>query len=121
MIKKKVYKLARFLYGLKQVPKQLHEKFDKAVLLNVFHHNSVNKCMYSKFTKDFCVIICLYVDDMLIFSTNMIGKVETKRCLTYIFKMKDLSKVGTILGIKVKKHSSDYAPNQSHYTIKSNK
>jgi hypothetical protein len=29
--------------------------------------------------------------------------------------------VGTILGIKVKKHSSDYAPNQSHYTIKSNK
>jgi hypothetical protein len=74
--------------------------------------------MYSKFTKDFGVIICLYVDDMLIFSTNMIGIVETKRYLTSIFKMKDLGEVETILGIKVKKHSSGYALNQSHYIEK---
>jgi hypothetical protein len=67
--------------------------------------------MYSKFTKDFGVIICLYIDDMLIFSTNMIEIVETKRYLTSIFKMKDLSEVNTILSIKVKKHSSGYALN----------
>ena len=61
--------------------------------------------------KDFGVIIWLYVDDMLIFSTNMIGIVETKRYLTSIFKMKDLGEVDTILGIKVKKHSSGYTFN----------
>jgi hypothetical protein len=33
----------------------------------------------------------------------MIGIVETKKYLTYIFKMKDLGEVDTILGIKVKK------------------
>jgi hypothetical protein len=59
--------------------------------------------MYSKFTIDFGVIIYLYIDDMLIFSTTMIGIVETKRYLTSIFKMKDLGEVDTILGIKVKK------------------
>jgi len=80
-------------------------------LLNDFHHNGADKCMYSKFTKDFGVIICLYIDDMLIFSTNMIEIVETKRYLTSIFKMKDLSEVNTILSIKVKKHSSGYALN----------
>jgi hypothetical protein len=67
--------------------------------------------MYSKFTKDSGVIICLYVDDMLIFSTNIIGIVETKRYLTSIFKMKNLGEVDTILGIKVKKHSNGYALN----------
>jgi len=44
--------------------------------------------------------------------------IETERYLTYIFKMKDLSEVDTILDIKVKKHSSGYALNQSHYIEK---
>jgi hypothetical protein len=114
----KVCKLVKSLYGLKQALKQWHEKFDKAILLNGFHHNSVDKCMYSKFTKDFGVIICLYVDDMLIFSTNIIGIVETKRYLTSIFKMKDFGEVDTILSIKVKKHSNGYALNQSYYIEK---
>ena len=74
--------------------------------------------MYSKFSKDFYVIICLYIDNMLIFITNMIGKMKTKRCLTYMFKMKDLSKVDIILVIKVKKYSNGYAPNQSHHIEK---
>jgi hypothetical protein len=74
--------------------------------------------MYSKFTKDFGVIICLYMDNTLIFSTNMIEIVEIKRYLTFIFKMKDLSEVNTILGIKVKKHNSRYALNQLYYIEK---
>jgi hypothetical protein len=83
---KEVCKLIKSLYVLKQALKQWHDKFDKTILLNGFHHNGVNKCMYSKFTKDLSVIICLYVDDMLIFSTNMIGIVETKRHLTLSLK-----------------------------------
>jgi hypothetical protein len=105
-------KLVKSLYGLKQAPKQWHKKFVKAILLNGFHYNGVNKYMYSKFTKDFSVIICLYKDDMLTFSTNMIAIVETKRYLSSIFKMKDLGELDTILDIKVKKHSSGYAFNQ---------
>jgi hypothetical protein len=46
-----------------------------------------------------------------IFSTDMIGIVETKRYLTFIFKMKDLNEVDIILSIKVKKHSSGYTLN----------
>jgi hypothetical protein len=86
--------------------------------LNGFHHNGADKCMYFKFTKEFDVIICLYINDMLIFSTNMNGIVETKWYLTSIFKIKDLGEVDTILGIKLKKHSSGYALNQSYYIEK---
>ena len=107
--KKKVCKLVKSLYGLKQAPKQGHEKFDSTILSDDFMHNSSNKCMYSKFIKEYGVIVCIYVDDMLIFGTNMKGVCETKKYLSSVFKMKDLNQVDTILGIKIKRHSEGFA------------
>jgi len=81
-------------------------------------NNGANNFIYFKFKKDFGVIIYLYVDDILIFSTNMNVIVEIKKYLTFIFKIKDLCEVDTLLGIKFKKHSSCYILNQSHYIEK---
>ena len=61
---KKVCKLIKSLYGLKQAPKQWHEKFDNVILSNGFKHNGVDRCIYSKFTIDYGVIVCLYVDEI---------------------------------------------------------
>ena len=77
--KKKVCKLVKSLYGLKQTLKQWHEKFDLAIFSDGFTHNSSEKCIHYKFTKEYGVIVCLYVDDMLIFGTNMKGVYETKK------------------------------------------
>ncbi|KAH9768292.1 Integrase catalytic domain-containing protein [Citrus sinensis] len=115
---KKVCKLVKSLYGLKQAPKQWHEKFDSVILSHGFKHNNADKCIYFKFTNDFGVIICLYVDDLLIFGTNMQGVDDTKKYLTSQFKMKDLGEVDTILGVKVNKHSGGYSLCQSHYIEK---
>ncbi|GKA02651.1 zinc finger, CCHC-type containing protein [Tanacetum coccineum] len=69
----KVYKLIKSLYGLKQTPNKWHQKFDEVVLFSVYFLNQADKCVYSKFDEfDKGVIICLYVDDMLIFSTNQV-------------------------------------------------
>ncbi|RVW79629.1 Retrovirus-related Pol polyprotein from transposon TNT 1-94 [Vitis vinifera] len=114
----KVCKLVKSLYGLKQAPKQWHEKFDHAILSDGFRHNNVDKCLYSKTCDDYMVIVCLYVDDMLILSDDMKGIIETKRFLSSTFKMKDLGEVDTILGIKVKRNSGGYALNQTHYIEK---
>lgn len=70
------------------------------------------------FTDDYGVIICLYVDDMLIIGTNIEGVNDTKNYLTSKFKMKDLNEVDTILGIKVRKHNGGFALCQSHYIEK---
>ncbi|RVW90101.1 Retrovirus-related Pol polyprotein from transposon TNT 1-94 [Vitis vinifera] len=115
----KVCKLVKSLYGLKQAPKQWHEKFDHAILSDGFRHNNVDKCVYSKTCDYYMVIVCLYVDDMLILSDDMKGIIETKRFLSTTFKMKDLGEVDTILGIKVKRNSGGYALNQTHYIEKS--
>lgn len=115
---RKVCKLVKSLYGLKQAPKQWHEKFDSVIFSNGFKHNNADKCIYSKFTEKYGVIVCLYVDDMLIFGTNLEGVRETKEYLASKFKMKDLNEVDTILGIKVHKHESAFALSQSHYIEK---
>ena len=51
------------------------------ILSNDCQHNSGDKYIYSKFTNDYGVIICLYIDDMLIIGTNMQGVNETKKYL----------------------------------------
>ncbi|CAM8884060.1 unnamed protein product [Rhodiola kirilowii] len=67
----KVCKLIKLLYGLKQASKQWHQKFDEVILSSGFKLNQADKCIYSKFDNSGDgVIICLYVDDMLIFGTD---------------------------------------------------
>ena len=68
---KKVCKLVKSLYGLKQAPKQWHEKFDSVILYHSFNHNGEDRCLYSNFTKDYGVIVCLYTDNLLIIGTNL--------------------------------------------------
>ena len=43
---KKVCKLVKSFYGLKQAPNQWHKKFDSVILSHGFHHNSVDKIIY---------------------------------------------------------------------------
>nr|GEV06984.1 peroxidase 72 [Tanacetum cinerariifolium] len=89
----KVCKLKKSLYGLKQAPKQWHDKFDESILSNGFTHNSSDRCIYSKFTKDYEVILCLYVDDILIVRTNMedaswiTGSSDSKSTTGWIFTL----------------------------------
>ena len=61
------------MYGLKQAPNQWHQKFDEVILSSGFNLNQSDKCVYSRFDSSGSgVIICLYVDDMLIFGTDQL-------------------------------------------------
>nr|GEW43496.1 zinc finger, CCHC-type [Tanacetum cinerariifolium] len=115
----KVYKLVKLLYGLKQTPKQWHQKFDEVVLSSDFHLNQSDKCVYSNFDNSGeGVIICLYVDDMLIFGTNQNQVDKTKKFLSSRFSMKDMGEADVILGIKIKRENKGIVITQSHYIKK---
>ncbi|XP_074337415.1 uncharacterized protein LOC141674603 [Apium graveolens] len=99
-----VCKLKKSFYGLKQAPKDWHQKFDSVVLSNGFLLNQADKCVYSKFdASGKGVIICLYVDDMLIFGTDQNQVHKTKKFLSSNFDMKDLGEAEVILDIKIKR------------------
>nr|GEY70838.1 zinc finger, CCHC-type [Tanacetum cinerariifolium] len=94
----KVGKLVKSLYGLKQAPKQCHKKFDEVVLSSGFHLNQSDNCVYSKFDNfGLGVIICLYVDDMLILGADQNQVDKTKKFLSSIFSMKDMGEADIIL------------------------
>ncbi|GJS63771.1 zinc finger, CCHC-type containing protein [Tanacetum coccineum] len=115
----KVCKLVKSLYGLKQAPKQWHQKFDEVVLSSGFLLNQSDKCVYSKFNSSGeGVIICLYVDDMLIFGTDQNQVDKTKKFLSSKFSMKDMGEADVILGIKIKRENKGIVITQSHYIEK---
>ncbi|GKC42530.1 zinc finger, CCHC-type containing protein [Tanacetum coccineum] len=115
----KVCKLIKSLYGLKQAPKQWHHKFDEVVLSNGFVLNQSDKCVYCKFDEfGKGVIICLYVDDMLIFGTNQTQVDKTIEFLPSNFSMKDMGEVDVILGIRIKRENKGLTITQSHYIEK---
>nr|GEU77264.1 zinc finger, CCHC-type [Tanacetum cinerariifolium] len=115
----KVCKLVKSLYGLKQAPKQWHQKFDEVVLSSGFLLNQSDKCVYSKFdSSGKGVIICLYVDDMLIFSTDQNQVDKTKKFLSSKFSMKYIGEPDVILGIKIKCENKRIVITQSHYIEK---
>ncbi|GJX71670.1 zinc finger, CCHC-type containing protein [Tanacetum coccineum] len=81
-----------------EAPKQWHPKFDEVVLSNGYLLNQADKYVYSKFdASGKGVIICLYVDDMLIFGTDQVQVDLTKEFLSSRFSMKDMGEADVIL------------------------
>ncbi|KAL0559322.1 hypothetical protein IC582_003930 [Cucumis melo] len=114
----KVCKLDKSLYGLKQAPKQWHEKFDNLLLSKGFKVNESDECIYYKPEGRLCIIICLYVDDILIFGSNLYVINDVKSMLSENFDMKELGEADVILGIKITRTKNGISLDQSHYIEK---
>ncbi|KAL0430542.1 UNVERIFIED_CONTAM: Retrovirus-related Pol polyprotein from transposon TNT 1-94 [Sesamum radiatum] len=115
---RKVCKLVKSLYGLKQAPKQWHEKFDKTILAFDFTVNENDKCIYCKVKGDKIIILCLYVDDILLIGSCVDIITETKSFLKNKFEIKDVGEADVILGIKLIRSTDGIAISQSHYVEK---
>jgi len=114
-----VCKLLKSLYGLKQAPRQWHEKFDRTLTSAGFVVNEANKYVYYRFGSVEGLILCLYVDDILIFGTSLNVIKEVKDFLSQSFEMKDLGVADVILNIKlVKERNGGVTLTQFHYVEK---
>ncbi|KAK6125405.1 hypothetical protein DH2020_040832 [Rehmannia glutinosa] len=113
---RKVCKLVKSLYGLKQAPKQWHEKFDSTMKSNSFKINECDKCVYIKGTTNDYVIVCLYVDDMLIMGSSHDLIMKTKNMLKSKFEMSMMGKLNFFLGLQIKQSQEGIYISQSKYT-----
>jgi hypothetical protein len=111
-----VCKLLKSLYGLKQASKQWHEKFDRTLTSFGFVMNEAHKCVYYRYGGGEGVILCLYVEDILILGTSLDVIKETKDFLSNNFEMKDLGEANVILNIKLLREGNGRITLvQSHY------
>ena len=87
-----VCKLVKSLYRLKKAPKQWHQKFDVVIFSFSFKLDQWDKCIYNIFNDLISpgVIICLCVDEMLIFGTDQDKIDQTRQLLSSKFSIKDL-------------------------------
>jgi hypothetical protein len=93
--------LMKSIYGLKQVSRQWHLKFDETIRSFGFKENEDDNCIYAKFRNGKIIFLILYVDDILLASSDVSLLLETKRFLSSNFDMKDLGEASFVLGIEI--------------------
>lgn len=86
--------------GLKQEQKKWHEKFDNAMITDGFKIIECDSVYILKRHK-MTVILCLYVDDILIVGSDDQMVKSTKITLNSRFNMEDMRLANVILGIKI--------------------
>ena len=98
---RKICKLQKSIYGLKQASRSWNIRFDEVVKGFGFIKNEEEPCVYKKASGSALVFLVLYVDDILLIG-NDIPMLETvKSSLRKSFSMKDLGEAAYILGIKI--------------------
>lgn len=99
--KRKVWKLNKAIYGLKQSGRAWNEHLNKTLIKLNFSRSQTDPCIYVKKNKADLLIITVYVDDLLILSNNEEGLLILKKELSRTFKMKDLGEATYLLGLAI--------------------
>ena len=98
---KKVCKLQRSIYGLKQASRSWNLHFDEAIKEFGFIKNEYEPCVYKQVSGSAVVFLVLYVDDILIIENDIPTLQSVKTWLEKCFTMKDLGEASCILGIQI--------------------
>ena len=64
-------RLKKSIYGLKQASRQWYLKFDKTIRKFGFKENVEDNCIYAKFKNGKYIFLVLYVDDILLSSSEV--------------------------------------------------
>ena len=94
-------RLKKSIYGLKQASRQWYLKFDSTIRKFGFKENVEDNCVYAKFKDGKFIFLILYVDDILLASSDVSLLLETKKFLSSNFDMKDLGEASFVLGIEI--------------------
>jgi hypothetical protein len=76
-------------------------KFDRTIKDFGFKENVEDNCVYAKFKNGKYIFLILYVDDILLASSDVSLLLETKKFLSLKFDMKDLGEASFVFGIEV--------------------
>ncbi|KAL8156086.1 hypothetical protein AgCh_001245 [Apium graveolens] len=99
-----VYKLTKALYGLRQAPRARYAKFNQCLEGLGFICCPYENAVYTRGKGDGCLIIAVYVDDILVTGANVTKIEEFKLEMGVIFEVTDLGRLSYYLGIEVEQN-----------------
>ncbi|GKD57124.1 retrotransposon protein, putative, ty1-copia subclass [Tanacetum coccineum] len=86
---RKVCKLQRSIYGLKQASRSWNKRFNKEIKMFRFAQNLDEPCVYQKASRSNVTFLILYVDDIIIMENHIPSLQSVKDYLGKYFAMKD--------------------------------
>jgi hypothetical protein len=93
--------LTKSIYGLKHASRQWYLKFDETIRKFGFNENEEDNYIYARFKNEKFIFLILYVDDILLVSSDVYLLLETKGFLSSHFDMKDLGEASYVLRIEI--------------------
>ncbi|KAJ9564428.1 hypothetical protein OSB04_000394 [Centaurea solstitialis] len=103
---KRVCKLEKAIYGLKQASRSWNLCFHEKVKEFGFSRSEDESCVYIKVSGSVVVFLVLYVDDILLIGNDVPTLQSVKEWLGKCFAMKDLGDASYILGIRIYRNRS---------------
>ena len=97
---RKVCRLLKGLYGLKQSPRIWSLTLYKFMKDNGFTRGETDMCVYRKMFEEEYIYMILYVDDVIIGAKTQAGIEHVKSLLQGRFKMSDIGNLSFCLGMK---------------------
>uniref|UniRef100_A0AAV1TGV8 Reverse transcriptase Ty1/copia-type domain-containing protein n=1 Tax=Peronospora matthiolae TaxID=2874970 RepID=A0AAV1TGV8_9STRA len=95
------FELVKAIYGLKQASRLWNETFHEFVCSIGFQVFDFDPCLYLKITSGECVLLLVYVDDVLVTGRSTELIMRTKSDLKARFEMTDSGKCAFVLGIEL--------------------
>ncbi|KAK4406722.1 Retrovirus-related Pol polyprotein from transposon RE2 [Sesamum angolense] len=95
-----VCKLKKAIYGLKQSPRAWFDKFSRIIGEFGFSRCQADHSVFVQTTTSGMVVLAVYVDDILITGSDLVGIEEAKTYLQKHFITKDLGRPRYFLGLK---------------------
>lgn len=114
----KVLKLHKALYGLRQAPRAWNFKLDKTLSSLGFARSKVEHAVYKRKQGVNCIILGVYVDDLIITGTSEQEIENFKSQMKEIFRMSDLGLLSYYLGIEVKQEKGEVMLSQEGFAHK---
>jgi hypothetical protein len=114
----KVSHLRKSLYGLKQFPRACFSRFSEVILsMEFFRCYFDHTCFIRRRSDGRCIILLVYVDDIIVTRDDTPGIAHVKERLGKVFDVKDLGVLKYFLGIEVAHSRHGISLSQRKYTL----
>ncbi|GJU86475.1 putative ribonuclease H-like domain-containing protein, partial [Tanacetum coccineum] len=112
---KKVYKVVKALYGLRQAPRAWYTTLSTFLLKSGKRRGTIDKTIFIKKDKNDIMLVQVYVDDIIFGSTKKSWSDEFKALMKSIFQMSSMGELTFFLGLQVKQKEAGIFISQDKY------